>query len=72
MAMDGKCGTFCRREGTAMKEPTTPEEIKVLHDLLRSDTERYLQIVNGWIAENTSIAISPGCIWVNRGVQLTI
>ena len=35
-----------------MKEPTTPEEIKRLHDLLRSDTERYLQIVNGWIAEN--------------------
>jgi tetratricopeptide (TPR) repeat protein len=35
-----------------MKEPTTPEEVKVLHELLRSDTERYLQIVNGWIADN--------------------
>jgi tetratricopeptide (TPR) repeat protein len=35
-----------------MKEPTTPEEVKVLHDLLRSDPRHYLQIVNEWIAEN--------------------
>jgi tetratricopeptide (TPR) repeat protein len=35
-----------------MKEPTTPEEVKVLHDLLRSDPQHYLQIVNEWIAEN--------------------
>jgi tetratricopeptide (TPR) repeat protein len=35
-----------------MKEPTTAEEVKELHELLRSDTERYLQIVNEWIEEN--------------------
>jgi tetratricopeptide (TPR) repeat protein len=35
-----------------MKEPTTPEEIEVLQKLFRSDTARYLQIVNGWIVEN--------------------
>lgn len=35
-----------------MKEPTTPEEVKVLHNLLRSDPQRHLQIVNKWIAEN--------------------
>jgi tetratricopeptide (TPR) repeat protein len=35
-----------------MKEPTTPEEVKVLHDLLRSHPRRYLRIVNEWIAEN--------------------
>jgi tetratricopeptide (TPR) repeat protein len=35
-----------------MKEPTTPEEVKVLHDLLRSDPQHYLRIVNKWIAEN--------------------
>jgi tetratricopeptide (TPR) repeat protein len=35
-----------------MKEPTTPEEVKVLHNLMRFDPQRYLQIVNGWIAEN--------------------
>ena len=37
-----------------MKEPTTPEEVKVLHNLLRSDPQHYLQIVNQWIAENPS------------------
>ena len=35
-----------------MKEPTTPEEVKVLHNLLRSDPQHYLQIVNEWIADN--------------------
>jgi tetratricopeptide (TPR) repeat protein len=35
-----------------MKEPTTPEEVKVLHNLLRSDPQHYLQIVNKWIEEN--------------------
>jgi tetratricopeptide (TPR) repeat protein len=35
-----------------MKEPTTPEEVKVLHELLRSDPQRHLQIVTKWIAEN--------------------
>jgi tetratricopeptide (TPR) repeat protein len=35
-----------------MKEPTTPEEVKILHNLLRSDPQHYLQIVNKWIAEN--------------------
>jgi tetratricopeptide (TPR) repeat protein len=35
-----------------MKEPTTPEEVMVLHKLLRTDPRRYLQIVNGWIHEN--------------------
>lgn len=35
-----------------MKEPTTPDEVKAFHKLLRSDAQRCLQIVNGWIAEN--------------------
>jgi hypothetical protein len=35
-----------------MKEPTTAKEVKVLHNLLRSDPQRYLQIVNKWIEEN--------------------
>jgi tetratricopeptide (TPR) repeat protein len=35
-----------------MKEPTTAEEVKVLHNLLRSDQQHYLQIVNKWIEEN--------------------
>jgi tetratricopeptide (TPR) repeat protein len=36
----------------SMKEPATPEEVSVLHKLLRSDPQRYLRIVNEWIAEN--------------------
>lgn len=39
-------------DGAVMKEPTTPQEIKEFRNLLRSDPQRYLQIVNGWIAEN--------------------
>ena len=39
-----------RRE--SVKEPTTPEEVKVLHELLRSDPQRYLRVVNEWIAQN--------------------
>src|SRR5277367_535556 len=35
-----------------MKEPTTPDELSALHKILRSDPQRYLGIVNGWIDEN--------------------
>src|SRR5262249_3943531 len=35
-----------------MKEPTTPEEVSAFHKLLRTDPQRYLRIVNEWIAEN--------------------
>ena len=35
-----------------MKEPTTPEELLELHKILRSDPQRYLQIVNEWIQDN--------------------
>lgn len=35
-----------------MKEPKSPEEVMVLHKLLRSDPQSYLRIVNNWIHEN--------------------
>ncbi len=35
-----------------MQEPTTPEEMLTLHELCRSDPQRYLQIVNGWLRQN--------------------
>ena len=35
-----------------MKEPTTAEEVLVLHKILRKDPQRYLQIVNDWINGN--------------------
>jgi tetratricopeptide (TPR) repeat protein len=41
-----------QRESTAMKEPTTVEELKAFHDLLRSHPRRCLEIANSWIDEN--------------------
>jgi hypothetical protein len=35
-----------------MKEPTTPEEVSALGQILRTDPQRYLRIVNDWIVEN--------------------
>jgi tetratricopeptide (TPR) repeat protein len=35
-----------------MKDPATAEELRALHDILRADPQRYLQIVNGWIEQN--------------------
>ena len=35
-----------------MKQPTTPEELRELHDLLRTDPQEYLRVVNQWIDEN--------------------
>ena len=53
-----------------MKQPTTPEEVKVLHDLLRSDPQRYLQIVSEWIAENPGNShayFDRHFAWMKRG-----
>jgi tetratricopeptide (TPR) repeat protein len=38
--------------GESMKQPKTPDKILALHKLLRSDPQRYLRIVNGWIEDN--------------------
>jgi tetratricopeptide (TPR) repeat protein len=35
-----------------MKEPSTPEEVRALHTILRTDPQRYLRIVNSWIDIN--------------------
>ena len=35
-----------------MKQPTTPDEVKALHDIRRTDPQRYLKIVDGWLNEN--------------------
>ena len=35
-----------------MKRPTTPEEVLVLHKILRKDPQRYLQITSDHIREN--------------------
>jgi tetratricopeptide (TPR) repeat protein len=35
-----------------MKEPTTPDEVWDLHQILRKDPQHYLRIVDDWIHEN--------------------
>lgn len=35
-----------------MKEPTSPEEISTLHELLRSDPQAYLRVTSDWINKN--------------------
>ncbi len=35
-----------------MREPTTPEEVLAIHELLRSDPRRHLHIVDQWIESN--------------------
>ncbi|HTT85274.1 MAG TPA: hypothetical protein VMF67_17495 [Rhizomicrobium sp.] len=35
-----------------MKQPTTPEELWELHDLLRRDPQEHLRVVNQWIDDN--------------------
>jgi tetratricopeptide (TPR) repeat protein len=39
-----------------MKEPTSSEEVRILHDILRSDPQRYLRTVNEWIRQNPANA----------------
>jgi tetratricopeptide (TPR) repeat protein len=39
-------------QSESVKEPNTPEEVAALHKLLGTDPQRYLRIVNKWIAEN--------------------
>lgn len=38
-----------RDEPDSVKEPTTPDELLAMHRILRSDSQRYLCIVNEWI-----------------------
>lgn len=39
-----------------MKQPTSAEEIRTLHNLLRSDPQKYLQIVSDWIDQDPTNA----------------
>jgi tetratricopeptide (TPR) repeat protein len=40
-----------RDEAKLVREPATPEELSAAHNILRSDPQRYLRIVNEWIRE---------------------
>jgi tetratricopeptide (TPR) repeat protein len=35
-----------------VQEPTTTDEVKALHDIRRTDPQRYLKIVDGWLKDN--------------------
>jgi tetratricopeptide (TPR) repeat protein len=37
-----------------MKEPSTVAEVKALHEMRRSDPQKYLKIVDDWIKQNPS------------------
>ncbi|HLY04169.1 MAG TPA: hypothetical protein VKR31_00320 [Rhizomicrobium sp.] len=39
-----------------MKQPSTPQEIRDFGKILRADPQKYLRIVNEWIAQNPSDA----------------
>jgi tetratricopeptide (TPR) repeat protein len=53
-----------------MREPATPEELSALHNIRRSDPQRYLAIVNKWIADNQKNAgayFSRHFAWMDIG-----
>lgn len=53
-----------------MKEPTTPDEVKVLHDLRLRDPQRYLKIVGDWLKENPNnhhAYFDRHLAWMNLG-----
>lgn len=50
-----------------MKEPTTAEEVKELHMILRKDPQKYLQIVNEWLSinpENAHALFDRHLVWM--------
>jgi tetratricopeptide (TPR) repeat protein len=53
-----------------MQEPTTPEEVAALHDILRTDPQQYLGIVNNWISlnpENANAWYDRHSVWMRLG-----
>src|SRR5271154_7002702 len=53
-----------------MKEPTTTEEVRALHDIRRTDPQRYLKIVDGWLSENPNSHVAyfgRHFAWMNLG-----
>lgn len=62
-----------RESDKTMKEPTTPEQLSALHKIRRADPQRYLNIVNQWIADNpknTDAYYSRHFAWMDIGEPL--
>ena len=54
----------------SVKEPSTPEELLATHEILRSHPERYLRIVNEWIAKdpgNSDAYFDRHLAWMHMG-----
>ena len=47
---------MAKHEDMNAKEPATAEEVLAMHKILRSDPNRYLKIVSGWIDQNPNNA----------------
>jgi tetratricopeptide (TPR) repeat protein len=57
-------------EPESVKAPTTPEELLATHEILRSDPQRYLRIVNEWIkADPTNLHayFDRHFVWIRVG-----
>lgn len=57
-------------EPESVKKPTTPEELLAAHEILRSDPQRYLRIVNEWIkADPTNLHayFDSHFVWIRVG-----
>jgi tetratricopeptide (TPR) repeat protein len=53
-----------------MNEPNSPEEVLALHKLRRSDPQRYLEIVDGWLRKNPNDShayFGRHVAWMNIG-----
>ena len=58
-------------DNAEIKQPTTPDELLAMHDMLRSDPQRYLSVVNGWIRDdsaNTDAIFSRHFVWMHVGM----
>ncbi len=53
-----------------MKDPTTPDELKTLQNIRRTDPQRYFKIVEGWLNENPNnrfAYLDRHFAWMNLG-----
>jgi tetratricopeptide (TPR) repeat protein len=57
-------------ENQSVTQPATPDELLSMHKILHEDPQRYLRIVNGWIAKdprNSRAYFSRHFVWMDSG-----
>lgn len=63
----------CEIKQESMKQPTSQDEVLAMHEILRSDAQRYLSIVNDWIRQNPNdhqAYFSRHFVWTKIGKPL--